>query len=46
MTAKECRYNAEICLKLAREASEMYVKTALIEMAAEFDAMARRFEQE
>ena len=39
-TAKECRYNAEICLRLAQETSEIYVKTALIELAEEFSRQA------
>jgi hypothetical protein len=29
-TANECRYNAEICLKLADETSEIYAKNALL----------------
>jgi hypothetical protein len=43
-TAKECRYNAEICLKLADETSEIYAKNALIELAEEFRALARHLE--
>jgi hypothetical protein len=43
-TPKECRYNAEICLKLADETREIYVKKALIELAEEFRALARRLE--
>jgi len=43
-TAKECRHNAEICLKLARETSEIYAKMALIELAKEFRAVANRLE--
>ena len=43
-TAKECRYNAEICLKLANETSEIYAKNALIELAEEFRALARHLE--
>jgi hypothetical protein len=43
-TAKECRYNAEICLKLADETREIYVKNALIELAEEFRALARHVE--
>jgi hypothetical protein len=39
-TPNECRYNAEICLRLAQETSEIYVKTALIELAEELRAMA------
>jgi hypothetical protein len=43
-TANECRYNAEICLKLADETSEIYAKNALIELAEEFRALARHLE--
>jgi hypothetical protein len=34
-TARECRHNAEICLKLARETNEIYARTALLELATE-----------
>lgn len=43
-TTKECQYNAEICLKLADETSEIYAKNALIELAEEFRALARHLE--
>jgi predicted ATPase len=43
-TARECRYNAEICLKLADETGEIYAKKALIELAEEFRALARHLE--
>ena len=43
-TAKECRYNAEICLKLADETREIYAKNALIELAEEFRTLARHLE--
>jgi hypothetical protein len=43
-TPKECQYNAEICLKLANETREIYVKNALIELAEEFRALARHLE--
>jgi hypothetical protein len=43
-TAKECRHNAEICLTLADEAREIYAKSALIELAEEFRALAGRLE--
>ena len=43
-TAKECRYNAKICLKLADETSEIYARDALIELAEEFRALARHLE--
>ena len=39
-TTKECRQNAEICLMLASETTEIYAKTALIELATEFRALA------
>ncbi len=44
-TAKECRNNAEICLKLANETREIYAKNALIELAEEFRALARHLER-
>lgn len=43
-TAKECQYNAEICLKLADETREIYAKKALIELAEEFRALANHLE--
>jgi hypothetical protein len=45
-TAKECRYNAEACLKLANEAREIYARTALIELAQEFRALAQQLERD
>jgi hypothetical protein len=39
-TMNECRHNAEICLMLASETTEIYAKTALIELATEFRALA------
>ena len=39
-TAREYRHNAEICLKLACETNEIYGRTALLELATEFRAMA------
>jgi hypothetical protein len=44
-TAKECRYNAEMCLKLADETREIYAKKALIELAEEFGALATHLER-
>jgi hypothetical protein len=44
-TPKECRHNAETCLKLARQTQEIYVRMALIEMAREFRAMAEHLER-
>jgi hypothetical protein len=43
-TAKECRHNAEICIKLADETREIYAKNALIELAEEFRALATHLE--
>ena len=44
-TPKECRQNAEDCLKLAAESNEIYAKTALIELAMELRATARELER-
>jgi hypothetical protein len=44
-TPKECRHNAETCLKLARQTNEIYVRMALIEMARQFRAMAGPLER-
>jgi hypothetical protein len=44
-TPKECRHNAEICRKLARQTGEIYAKMALIELANEFRAMAESLER-
>ena len=41
-TPEECGHNAEICLKLATEASEIYVKRALMELAEEFRSIGER----
>jgi hypothetical protein len=43
---EECRHRAEECLKLANETQEIYAKTALIELANEFRAMADYLEGE
>jgi hypothetical protein len=45
-TAREYRHNAEICLKLACETNEIYGRTALLELATEFRAMAEYLERE
>jgi len=37
---KEYRQRAEECLQLANEATEIYVKVALAELATEFQKMA------
>jgi hypothetical protein len=44
-TSEECRHNAEVCLKLASETNEIYVKTALIELATELHSMAEHLER-
>ena len=44
-TTKECRQNAEICLMLASETTEIYVKTELIELATEFRVLAEDLER-
>jgi hypothetical protein len=41
-TPKEHRQHAAECLELARAANEFYVKSALIELAAEFDKLAEQ----
>jgi hypothetical protein len=46
MTANEFRQNADDCLKLAHETTEIYAKMALIELATEFRAMAEHLERE
>jgi hypothetical protein len=43
-TPKEFRKNADDCLKLARETTEIYASMALIEMATEFRVMAEHLE--
>jgi hypothetical protein len=44
-TTKECRHNAEICLLLASETTEIYAKTALIELAKDFRMLAEALER-
>jgi hypothetical protein len=44
-TAMEYRTQAKECLELARQAEELYVKTALIELAREFNRSARQIER-
>jgi hypothetical protein len=44
-TSKEYRRQAEDCMNLASEAEELYVKTALTEMAADFKGLAEKLEQ-
>jgi hypothetical protein len=44
-TPKEFRKNADDCLRLAREADEIYAKMALIELASEFRLLAEHLER-
>ena len=44
-TSKEYRRQAEDCMNLASEAEELYVKTALTEMAADFEGLAEKLQQ-
>ena len=43
-TPKLYRRQAEDCAELANEATELYAKTALLELAAEFRELAERLE--
>jgi hypothetical protein len=43
-TPKLYRRQAEDCVELANEATELYVKTALLELATEFRESAERLE--
>jgi hypothetical protein len=43
-TSREYRQRAAICLQLANEANDVYVKAALAELAAEFREMAEAME--
>ena len=43
-TPKECRQNAEDCLRLVREATTIYAREALLELAAEFREIAEQLE--
>jgi hypothetical protein len=45
-TAKEYRYQAVECLELAEASEELYVKEALLELAAEFQQMAESLDRE
>jgi hypothetical protein len=44
MTSKEYRHRAEEFLKLANETKDIFAKTALLEMVAEFRAKAQQLE--
>jgi hypothetical protein len=43
-TPKECRQHAEECLRLANETTQIYARQALLELAAEFRAVADELE--
>jgi hypothetical protein len=43
-TPQEYRQQAEECLELAGQTKEYYVKTSLIEMAADFNEIAEKLE--
>jgi hypothetical protein len=45
-TQRECRRNAETCLKLARETNEIYARTALAELAIEFRKTANQLDKQ
>ncbi len=44
-TPKEYRQRADECLELTKEPNEWYVKTALLELAAEFQMRAEKLER-
>jgi hypothetical protein len=44
-TSKEYRQQAADCMNLACEAEELYVKTALTEMAADFEGLAEKLDE-
>jgi hypothetical protein len=44
-TSREYRHRAEECLELAKEADEFYVRTALFELASDFQHMAEEMQQ-
>jgi hypothetical protein len=44
-TSKECRQHAEECLKLAKGATQIYARQALLELAAEFRQIAEELER-
>ena len=43
-TSKEYRHRAEECLRLANETKEIFARMALLELVAEFRAMAQQLE--
>jgi hypothetical protein len=44
-TTKQYRHNAEVCLKLASETTEIYAQIALIDLATEFRGLAEDLER-
>ena len=46
LTAKECLQSAEVCLALAHETKELGTRAALLEIAYEFRAEAKRLERD
>ena len=44
--AQEYRWSAEICLRLAREARNIYARNGLIDLAADFRVIAEETERE
>jgi molecular chaperone GrpE (heat shock protein) len=44
-TSKQYRYQAQECRELAEQTSQVYSKTALLELAADFCKMARELER-
>lgn len=42
LTPEEFRIEAEACLKLARETQQVYARTALLELAADYMALAEQ----
>jgi hypothetical protein len=44
-TSREYRQRAALCLQLANEARDAYVRSALIELAIEFRQMAEAMER-
>jgi len=43
--AQEYRWSAEICLRLAREARDIYARNGLIELATDFHVIAEEMER-
>jgi hypothetical protein len=43
-TSRECLYSAEECLRLAEDTDQAYAISALLELAAKFQAIAVQLE--